>query len=170
MSDFGCNGWGGITMDKKTIIVILLGVVAAAIFYYAYSSMEVLNNLTFLKRELNSSKFEENFLKYNCSAIIMDIRGIEDPYRKNIVMCGIDLSGSMGIMGRETQIMSFDENGCVEGESGNKTVQECMSMLRRECYIFYITKGENTSKVYDGLLIIGEGDVYSPCIISYSVS
>lgn len=156
------------SMDKKSIVVVVLGVAAIAMFYYAYTTMEVEDSLTFLRQRLNASEFNKDFLKRNCSVIVMDLREVEDPYRKNIVMCGIELAKSMGLMGRETQVMSFDENGCVEEESGNKTVRECRDMLKKECYIFYIKKGQNTSSVYEGLLIIEEGNEYFPCVISVS--
>ncbi|MGB9719620.1 MAG: hypothetical protein ACPL06_03440 [Candidatus Anstonellales archaeon] len=161
-------------MDNRTVIVIILGIAAVALSYYVYINSSywqgnVKDVLIDGRQELNSSKFSEDFLKHNCTAIIMDIRGVEDPYRKNILQCGVDLAGSQGLVGMEMQIMGFDEGGCVD-ENGSKTVQECMQILNKECYIFYITKGENMSTVYEGLLVIGEGDVYFPCMISYSVS
>lgn len=163
-------------MDKKTIAVIVLGIFAVVLVYYlhmntdsGYLKENIRDSLTSGREKLNSSRFKENFLEYNCTVILMDIREIEDPWRRNILQCGVDLSGSEALAHMEKQIIGFDEKGCTD-ENGSKTVQECMQMLKKECYIFYITEGQNTSTVYDGLLIIEEGEVYFPCIISYSVS
>jgi len=156
-------------MDKKTVIVVILGIAAVALSYYVYMNSDVRYILVDGRQELNSSKFADDFLQYNCTYIIMDIRGIEDPFRRNILQCGVDLAGSQGLVGMDMRIMGFDENGCVD-ESGNKTMRECLEAVSDECYIFYITKGQNKSTVYAGLLVIEEGNVYFPCMISYSVS
>jgi hypothetical protein len=161
-------------MDKRSFVVIILGIAAIALSYYVYMNQgflqkDVKDVLIAGRQELNSSKFAEDFLKHECTAIVMDIRGIDDPYRRNILQCGVDLAGSQGLAGMKMQVMGFDEKGCVD-ENGSKPVQECMQALRKDCYIFYITKGQNKSTVYEGLLVIEEGDVYFPCKISYSVS
>ena len=161
-------------MDRRSVFVIIIGITAVALSYYIYTNhgfwqKDVMDVLTEGREELNHSKFTEDFLKYNCVDIIMDIRGIDDPQRRNVLQCGVDLSGSQGLAGMDIQIMGFDEKGCVK-ENESKTVQECIEEIRKDCYIFYITKGQNKSTFYNGLLVIEEGDVYFPCMISYSIS
>ncbi len=150
----GENKW----MIILVVAVIILGSAIAYFFFIdrpsEFRKGTAINEETFVSLLSDADKVH----------VVMDVRGIEDDYtRRNVLQCGIDFAGSMGLANREVNYVSMSDRGCTIASLGglNKTtsVKECMDIINKDGISLYVLEGNGT-KYYTRAAMIGVGDLY----------
>lgn len=146
------------------MIALIAGIViiGVAVFYVLYGGF---GPSEFRKgTEINEETFVSLLSDADKVHVVMDVRGIEnDNVRRNVLQCGIDFAGSMGLANRNVNYVSMSDRGCtIASLSGlNKTtsVNECIDIINEDGISLYVLEG-NETKYYTRAAMIGVGKLY----------
>lgn len=114
--------------------------------------------------EINKETFINLLSDADKVYVVMDIVGVDDDYtRRNILQCGIDFAGSMGLANRDVTYVSMSDRGCtvasLSGLNETTSVKECINMINKDGISLYIIEG-NETKYYTRAAMVGVGDLY----------
>lgn len=106
-------------MNIRTIITIALLLSALFVFYRVYTYSEpTLSYDEFLTYLSNAQKFY----------IVMDIRNVDSTVATNIMQCGVDFAGSLGLLGKKMFVYAIDSTSCVS-ENETSSISSCIPFL-----------------------------------------
>ena len=147
-----------IFMDKMILLVIALIALAGIYLGYQYFS-SVDTNISF-GSEVNVATFNSILTNASNVYIVMDLRNVTDQkVRRNVMQCGVDLAGSMGLAAKNLTLYSFDSDvGCI-GIGQTYSVGYCISDMKNGIKL-YIMEG-NESKFYTDGMKVGIGSNYT---------
>jgi hypothetical protein len=139
--------------------IIVLGGAIYYIFYNGGGPSEFRKGI-----EVNKETFINLLSDADKVYIVMDIIGVDDDYtRRNILQCGIDFAGSMGLANRDVTYVSMSDSGCtvasLSGLNETTTVKNCIDMVNRDGISLYVLEG-NETKYYTRAAMVGVGDLY----------
>jgi hypothetical protein len=159
-------------MNNKEIaaIGIALALLVAAYFFLgpAPEPPPQANNYSapFLNEPPSSiEEFAQSLLLSGKVCIVENLRGLEGyPLtRNNIMQCGVDFSGSEGLVGKELAIYALEGEACITAE-GTATLDECYSEILSSCRgpassIIWIERG-NSSAAYTSHMLVQVNEQY----------
>ncbi|PIN83998.1 hypothetical protein COV61_01465, partial [Candidatus Micrarchaeota archaeon CG11_big_fil_rev_8_21_14_0_20_47_5] len=128
--------------------------------------------LFFLKNQDNEITTEE-FLKSVESSekfvLVQDLRGAENTeQRRAVINCGIDLAGSLGLLGKEPEnikIAAYEGENCII-ENRTTSIAEC-EPLKWGAIAFNVKYGQEGTKFYPNRAEIEVSPIYGGrCLIS----
>lgn len=135
-------------LDRKTrwslIIIIAVLAVVMATFIYLNSHGLGIGGV---------SDFTQNLQNANEIALIMDTRGSPSKDADyNIMVCGIGLSGSRGLVGKDITIYGIEDAGCIISypnatHDDSATIEKCENDIKNKLQI-YIQYGEDDKTVF----------------------
>ena len=104
--------------------------------------------------------------------LVMDVSGLQEPYRKNVFSCGVDFSYSLGLLGKDVVVYAFENGTCTKKDAQLPEFFCVVEMKSLSCPIIYISSGRGQSESYRNLLYVdvpreykqGECSVSSPSI------
>jgi hypothetical protein len=138
-------------METIKILVTLILLVAAASLAYMYlfpPSPEFVPG-----SEVNYQTFTHILGETDSVNIMMDIREVENPdVRWAILQCGVDFAGSPGLIDKNVNVLSLDEDGCV-AEDGRHERDYCFERMRKDLTL-YIQPG-NTTSFHSNAMVVG---------------
>ncbi len=149
-------------MDKKIIIAAV--VILIFIGFYAYIHSGKIRDL--LNRPKDSlHNFAKSVEKANKVIIVEDVSNTKDPYRQNIMQCGVDYATSVGAIGKNISVYILENGICYtleKGESKKLSEGECLHDIESQnAPIIYIEKGEGIGDSYKDLLYVKVGENYT---------
>jgi len=138
--------------------IIILG--AAIYIFYATTGPSEFRKGTEINKETFVSLLSDAEKVY----IVMDVRGIDnDNLRRNILQCGVDFAGSMGLADRDVTYVSMRDGKCtiasLSGKNETTGVNECIDMINEDGLSLYVIEG-NETKYYTRAAMVGVGKLY----------
>ena len=147
-----------IFMDRMILLVIALIALAGIYLGYQYFSIE--DTKVGFGTEVNLATFNSILTNASDVYIVMDLRNVTDQeVRRNVMQCGVDLAGSMGLASKNKTFYSFDSDlGCI-GVGQTYSVGYCISEMKNGIML-YIIEG-NESQFYTDGMKVGIGKNYT---------
>ena len=153
--------------NVKLIATVLLVVAALAMAYYFAFIRPSEEPVLKTGSQINSQTFASLLSDSHALYIVMDVRGVkDDAVRRNILQCGTDFAGSMGLADKEKTFYSLDSSlGCI-GATGNYSVKYCFDQMNSGLTIM-VHEG-NESRFYTNAMVVGINESYTVggCAIS----
>ncbi len=156
-------------METKNIIVIVLVIAAIGLAYFALATddgtglaQDELSKIYQSTAYSSSETFSSTLQDANVVFIIMDLRSSVEPTRTNIMQCGTDFAGSVGIAGKPLEIMAIEGAACT---LLNKTasISECVGRITSTANSAAIfIRSHNDTAFYKNNVVVGVSQSYKP--------
>lgn len=154
----------GEEMSKNTYVLVLVSIFALIILAYIFIPRE--GTIT-LPRFLDVVSKEDKF------SVIQDMRGVppDTPDIKTaVIQCGVDLSGTLGRLGKNVTNYAFENDVCTSGAKLRITsIGECDAEISAEgrypIYVRYDPKENKTLLYRDKVIFSGDKDFLNKCAL-----
>jgi len=153
-----------IFMDRMTLLIIALIALIGIYLGYLYFSAE--ETKVGFGTEVNIATFNSILTNASDIYIVMDLRNVTDQaVRRNVMQCGVDLAGSIGLASKNKTFYSFDSDlGCV-GVGQTYSVGYCIGEMKNSIKM-YVIEGNESLFYTDGMKVgIGKNYTSGDCSV-----
>ncbi len=151
--------------DSKTILTVLLFLLAILVGYVILQENQSFSNTSFLPNQTKEEKSKKEFVESLANAetvfIIMDLRN-ESNYtvRTNIMQCGTDFAGSLAFVGfapESITTFALDDENCTT-MNGTTSITNCLK--ESESGVSLVISSHVNTSYYKNKALIKIGETY----------
>jgi hypothetical protein len=134
-----------IEISNKLIAAVVIIVVLVAAALYVWPALFPQEKPPELR--INQTQFDSIVLGAQRISVIMNITGENENGSRVVMQCGVEISGSMGRLGKNVSNYVFDGGTCVTPEVNTVPISDCSKAMND--FYFIIGYGPDVTRYYD---------------------
>jgi hypothetical protein len=142
----------------KIAATIVIALVALAMAYYFLNPQQAIPSPA-LGNQINMQTFASVLSSAPSVYVVMDVRNADGPVKQNIIRCGVDFAGSMGLGNKTKTFYSLDKGESCITENGTYSSSWCFGQMENGVSI--IIQPGDSSGYYANAMVVGMGENYT---------